>query len=285
MFQGRRLSSKIGSQGQKNVASGIVSPHFTKLFIILYSLVKITSGCYTLESVPEKKIIEIRTVYPPEFNHTQCYNMPSGHKFTLKISAYLPQLNMNLNDTVLASVLEEYSHYAYLFQEELEEEVRKMEFAFNKRTQILLATIIKENNRKLLWTLFPYLVLLTLAAKIFGYKAVLLIIFATNLIRPAQAKPTTIQNLYKTLAYVQLRKISEWLTFTEDEYLAMEAGLRDAIARLQRTETPPPSTTTTEILMTNDALLNGILHSFIKRSDEKEETKQQEQQDMIYATE
>ena len=108
--------------------------------------------------------------------------------------------------------------------------------------------------------------LLTLAAKIFRYKAVLLIIFATNLIQTTQAKPTTIQNLYKTLAYVQLRKISEWLTFTEDEYLAMEAGLRDAIARLQRTETPPPPrpTTTTEILMTNDQLLNGILHSFIK---------------------
>jgi len=148
-----------------------------------------------------------------------------------------------------------------------------------------LATVIKENNRKLLWTLFPYLVLLTLAGKLFGYKTVLLIIFATNLIQQTQAKPTTIQNLYKTLAYVQLRKISEWLTFTEDEYLAMEAGLRDAITKLQRTETPPPPTTTTEIPMTNDQLLNGILHSFIKRSDEKEETKQQEQQDMIYATE
>ena len=285
MFQGRGLCPEIGRQGQKNVIGGTVPSYFAKLFIILYGLVKMTSGCYTLESVPEKKIIEIRTVYPPGSNHTQCYNMPSGHKFAFKISAYLPQLNINLNDTVLASVLEEYSHYAYLFQEELEEEVRKMEFAFNKRTQILLATIIKENNRKLLWTLFPYLMLLTLAAKIFGYKAVLIIIFATNLIQPAQAKPTTIQNLYKTLAYVQLRKISNWLTFTEDEYLAMEAGLRDAITKLQRTEAPPPPTTTTEIPMTNDQLLNGILHSFIKRSDEREETKQQEQQEMIYATE
>jgi hypothetical protein len=115
MFQGRRLSQKIHSQSQKNVIGGIISTHFTKLFLILYGLVKITSGCHTLESVPEKKIIEIRTVYPLEFNHTQCYNMPSGHKFALKISAYLPQLNMNLNDTVLASVLEEYYHYAYLF--------------------------------------------------------------------------------------------------------------------------------------------------------------------------
>jgi hypothetical protein len=285
MFQSWRLSQKIGRQGQKNVIGGTIPSYFTKLFIILYGLVKMTSGCYTPESVPEKKIIEIRTVYPPGSNHTQCYNMPSGHKFAFKISTYLPQLKINVNDTVLASVLEEYYHYAYLFEEELEEEVRKMEFAFTKRTQILLATIIKENNRKVLWTFFPYLVLLALAANIFGYKAVLLIIFATNLIQTTQAKPTTIQNLYKTLAYVQLRKISEWLTFTEDEYLAMEAGLRDAITKLQRTEAPPPPTTTTEIPMTNDQLLNGILHSFIKRSDKKEETKQQEQQEMIYATE
>jgi hypothetical protein len=200
MFQGGCLGKKIGGQGQKNVFGRAVSPHFSQLFLILYGLIKITSGCYTLESVPEKKIVEIRTVYAPEFNQTQCYNMPSGHQFALKISAFLPQINMNLNDTVLLSVLEKYHHYAYLFNKELEEEVKRMDFAFNKRTQILLATIIKENNRKLLWTLFPYLVLLTLAGKIFGYKMVLLIIFATNLIQLTQAKPTTIQNLYKTLA-------------------------------------------------------------------------------------
>jgi hypothetical protein len=285
MFQGRCLSSKISGQSQKNVISGIVSPHFTKLFIILYGLVKITSSCYTLESVPEKKIVEIRTVYAPEFNQTQCYNMPSSHQFALTISAFPPRINMNLNDTVLLSVLEKYHHYAYLFHKELEEEVARKNFIFNKRTQILLATVIKENNRKLLRTLFPYLVLLALAGKLFGYKTVLLIIFATNLIQQTEAKPTTVQNLYKTLAYVQLRKISPWLTFTEDEYHAMEAGLIDAIKKLQRTEPPPPPTTTTEIPMTNDQLLNGILHSFIKRSDEKEEAKQQDEQKMIYATE
>ncbi len=288
MFQGRCLSSEIGGQGQKNVSSGTVSPHFTKLFLILYGLIKITSGCYTLESVPEKKIVEIRTVYAPDFNQTQCYNMPSGHQFALQISAFPPRINMNLNDTVLLSVLEKYHHYAYLFHKELEEEVKRKNFTFNKCTQILLATVIKENNRKLLWTLFPYLVLLTLAGKLFGYKTVLLIIFATNLIQQTQARPTTIQNLYKTLAYVQLRKISEWLTFTEDEYKAMETGLIDAIRQLQQSETPPPPkpiSTTTEIPETNDELLNGILHSFVERAKEREETKQQEQQEMIYATE
>ena len=288
MFQGRCVSSKIGGQGQKNVSSGTVSPHFTKLFLIFYGLIKITSGCHTLESVPEKKIVEIRTVYAPDFNQTQCYNMPSGHQFALQISAFPPRINMNLNDTVLLSVLEKYHHYAYLFHKELKERVRRKNFILNKRTQILLATIIKENNRKLLWTLFPYLVLLKLAGKLFGYKTVLLIIFATNLIQQTQARPTTIQNLYKTLAYVQLRKISEWLTFTEDEYKAMETVLIDAIRQLQRSETPPPPkpiSTTTEIPKTNDELLNGILHSFVKRAKEREETKQQEQQEMIYATE
>ena len=214
--------------------------------------------------------------------------MPSGHQFALQISAFPPRINMNLNDTVLLSVLEKYHHYAYLFHKELEEEVKRTNFTFNKRTQILLATVIKENNRKLLWTLFPYLVLLTLAGKLFGYKTVLLIIFATNLIQQTQARPTTIQNLYKTLAYVQLRKISEWLTFTEDEYKAMETGLLDAIRQLRQSELPPPLepiSTTTEVPKTNDELLNGILHSFVERAKEREETKQQEQQEMIYATE
>ncbi len=180
-----------------------------------------TSGCYSLESVPEKKIIEIRTVYPPESNHTQCYNMPSGHKFAIRISTYIPKINMNLNDTVLASVLEVYYHYAYLFQEDLEEEIRRFDFAFNKRTQILLATIIKENNRKLLWTLFPYLLLLTLAGKIFGYKTVMLVIFATNLIQQTQAeKPTMLQSLHNTLLYIRFRIHYNWLRsgFGEKQY-------------------------------------------------------------------
>ena len=285
MFQGRCVSSKISGQSQKNVISGIVSSHFTKLFIILSGLIKITSSCYTLESVPEQRITDIRTVYASEFNQTQCYNMPSSHKFALKISAFPPRINMNLNDTVLLSVLERYHHYAYLFHKELEEEIRRKNFTLNKRTQILLATIIKENNRKILRTLLPYLALLALAGKLFGYKTVLLVIFATNLIQQTEAKPTTIQKLYKALIYVQSRKLSPGLTFTEDEFKTMEAGIIDALKKLKRTEPPTPPATTTEIPMTNDLLLDGILHSFIKRSNEKEEAKQQDEQKMIYATE
>jgi len=301
MLQSRRLSQKIRGQSQKNVASGIISTHFTKLFIILYGLVKITSGCHTLESVPEKKIIEIRTVYPPEFNHTQCYNMPSGHKFALKISVYLPQLNMNLNDTVLASVLEEYYHYTYLFHEDLEEEVRKMDFTFNKRTQILLATIVKENNRKLLWHLAPYLVMLIITGKIFGYKAVLLVIFATNLIQQTQAeKPTTLQSLHNTLLYIRFRIHYNWLRsgFGEKQYREMEAGLVDAIIQLQQLATPPPpkptSATKIPMFQSNDERIHGIIHSFVnktlnKQAEEREETPNAsgltKQQEMVYATE
>jgi len=285
MFQSRCFSSKISGQSQKNVLSGIISSHFTKLFIILCGFIKITSSCYTLESVPEQKITEIRTVYASEFNQTQCYNMPSSHKFALTISAFPPRINMNLNDTVLLSVLERYHHYAYLFHKELEEEIRRKNFTLNKRTQILLATIIKENNRKILRTLLPYLVLLALAGKLFGYKTVLLIIFATNLIQQTEAKPTTIQNLYKALIYVKSRELSPGLTFTEDEFKTMETGIIDALKKLKRTEPPPSPATTTEIPMTNDLLLDGILHSFIKQTEEKEEAKRQDEQEMIYATE
>jgi len=302
MFQGRGVSSKIGGQGQKNVSSGTVSPHFTQLFLILYGLIKITSGCHTLESVPEKKIVEIQTVYAPDFNQTQCYNMPSGHQFALKISAFPPRINMNLNDTVLLSVLEEYHHYAYLFHKELQEEVKRKNFILNKRTQILLATIIKENNRKLLLTLFPYLVLLTLAGKLFGYKTVLLIIFATNLIQQTQAEttPTTLQSLHNTLLYIRFRIHHNWLGsgFGVKQYQEMEAGLVDAIIQLQQLATPPPPKPTSAskipIFQSNNERIHGIIHSFVnktlnKQAEEREEapnasglTKQQE---MVYATE
>ena len=90
---------------------------------------------------------------------------------------------------------------------------------------------------------------------------------------------TTIQKLYRALAYVQLRSVSEFLTFTDEEYKAMETGLIDAIRQLQRRETPPPTTTTstetqkttdkpistqTEIPKNNDELLDDLLQPFGK---------------------
>ena len=118
MFQSRRLSQKIRGQSKENVFNRIISSHLTKFLLIFYCLVKITSGCNPLESVPEKKFI---SQTPP-------------------------------------------------------------------------------------------------------------------------AKMTTIQKLYRALAYVQLRSVSEFLTFTDEEYKAMETGLIDAIRQLQQRETPLPPT-------------------------------------------
>jgi hypothetical protein len=140
-----------------------------------------TAGCYSLESEPENKIREIRTAYPPGSNHTQCYNMPSGHKFALKISTELQKLNMVLNTTMVTSVLEEHFHYVYLYEEFIVEKIRRMNFTFNKQTQIYLVSIIKDNHRKILTHLAQYLAILMIIGKILGYKALVLIIFAINL--------------------------------------------------------------------------------------------------------
>jgi hypothetical protein len=147
--------------------------------------------------------------------------MPSGHKFALKISTEIPHLNMILNHTVVASVLEEYYHYTYLYEDTLKEEIRRMDFAFNKRTQIQLASIIKDNNRRILIHLAPYLAMLVIIGKIFGYKTVLLIIFTTNLRHKTEAKkPSTIQSLHNTLLYIQFRINYNWLSsgFREKQY-------------------------------------------------------------------
>jgi hypothetical protein len=80
----------------------------------------------------------------------------------------------------------------------------------------------------------------------------------------------TIQKLYRTLAYVQLRSVAEFLTFTDDEYKAMETGLIEAINQLQRRETttsttpPTPTSTSTKPPKTNDDELDDILHPFGK---------------------
>jgi hypothetical protein len=123
MFQSRRFSKKIGGQGQKNVIGRTFPTNFKKLLVIFYGLIKMTASCHPLESEPENNKKEIRTIYPPGSNHTQCYNMPSGHRFAFKISTELPHLNMIMNTTVVASVLEEHYHYMYLYEEFLTEKI------------------------------------------------------------------------------------------------------------------------------------------------------------------
>jgi len=297
MFESRRFGTKIHGKSPKDVASQIIPTNFTKLLVILYGLIKMTSGCYSLESEPENKIKEIRTVYPPGSNHTQCYNMPFGHRFALKISTELPKLNMVMNTTVVASVLEEHFHYVYLYEEFIVEKIRQMDFAYNKRTQIYLVSIIKDNHRRIL----TYLAILMIIGKIIGYKTLVLIIFAISLIQPTEAKkPTTIQSLHNTLLYIRFRINYNWLSsgFGEKQYREMEAGLVDAIIQLQQLATPPPpkptSATKIPMFQTNDEQIHSILHSFVnkmlnKQAEEKEETPNAsgltKQQEMIYATE
>jgi hypothetical protein len=176
-----------------------------------------------------------------------------------------------------------------------------MDFAFNKRTQIYLASIIKDNNRKILMHLAPYIAMLIIIGKIFGYKTVLLIIFTANLIQQTEAKkPTTIQSLHNTLLYIRFRIIYNWLSsgFGEKQYREMEAGLVDAICKLQQLATPPPpkptSATKIPMFQSNDERIHSILHSFVnktlnKQAEEREETPNTsgltKQQEMIYATE
>jgi hypothetical protein len=294
MFKSRRFGKKISGQGPKDVIGQIIP---TKFIVILYSLTKITSGCHSLESEPEHKIKEIRSVYPPGSNHTQCDNMPSGHRFALKISTELPKLNMVMNTKVVASVLEEHFHYVYLYKEFIVEKIRRMDFAYNKRTQIYLVSIIKDNHRRIL----TYLAILMIIGKIIGYKTLALILFAINLIQPTEAKkPTTIQSLHNTLLYIRFRINYNWLSsgFGEKQYREMEAGLVDAIIQLQQLATPPPpkptSATKIPMFQTNDERIHSILHSFVnktlnKQAEEKEETPNAsgltKQQEMIYATE
>jgi hypothetical protein len=165
MFKSRCFSKKVSGQGQKDVISRIISTNFTKFLVILYGLIKMTSGCHSLASEPENKINEIRTVYPPGSNHTHCYNMPSGHRFPHKITTELPKLNMVMNTKVVASVLEEHYHYVYLYEEFIVEKIRRMDFAYNKRTQIYLVLIIKDNHRRIL----TYLAIMGIIGKIIGY--------------------------------------------------------------------------------------------------------------------
>jgi hypothetical protein len=172
-----------------------------------------------------------------------------------------------------------------------------MEFANTKRIQMHLAKSIKENCGRIL----TFIAILGVIGKVIGYKTLVLILFAINLVQPTQAKkPTTIQSLHNTLLYIRFRINYNWLSsgFGEKQYREMEAGLVDAIIQLQQIATPPPPKPTSPMkipmFQTNDERIHSILHSFVnktlnKQAEEKEEipnasglTKQQE---MIYATE
>ncbi len=268
-----------------------------KFIIIFYGLLKMTTGCHALVSEPEHTTKPIKTIFTEKSNYTQCFNIPSGHRFTFKINQSLPHLNLRITNKLVASKIEEQFHYMDLYADFLKLKIERMEFANTKRIQMHLVKSIKENCERILMAL----ALLVVIGKIIGYKNLILILFAMTLLQPTQAAPpTTIEGLYNTLFYIRFRINFSWLRsgFGEKQHKEMESALIDAIIQLQHIATPPPPkpTSATKIPMyqTNDEQIHSILHSFVnktlnKQAEEKEEapnaaglTKQQE---MIYATE
>jgi len=295
MFEGRSLSKKIGGQSQKNVTGRTFPANFTKLVLIIYGLLKMTTKCCALDSEPEHTNKEIRSIFTDKSNYTQCFNIPSGHRFAFKIHQPLRQINLRFTNKFMASIIEEHFHYMDLYANYLNQKIERMEFANTKRIQIYLVKSLKENCGRILTALAP----LAIIGKIIGYKSLILILFAMNLIQPAHAKkPTTLQGLHNTLLYIRLRINYNWLSsgFGEQQYREMEAALIDAIIQLQQIATQPPTkpTSATKIPMfqTSDERIHSILHAFQtlnKQAEEKEETPNASgltnQQEQMYATE
>jgi len=236
-----------------------------------------TMECYALDSELDSTNRMIKTIFTEQSNYTQCFNIPSGHRFTLKIQQPLPHLNIRITNKFMASILEEHFHYRDLYVDFLN---KRLEFANTKRIPIYIAKGLKENCGRIL-TALAFLVVI---GKIIGYNTLVLILFAINLIQPMHAKkPTTIQGLHNTLLYIRFRINFNWLFsgFGEQQYKEMEAALVDAIIQLQQIAMLPPTklTSATKILMfqTNDKRIHSILHSFVnktlnKQAEEKEET-------------
>ncbi len=156
-----------------------------------------TTECHALGSEPEETNKIRKTIYPADSNYTQCFNIPSGHLFTFTIQQELPHLNMEINTKLVASVLEEHYHYMGLYEDFLNQKIEQIEFANTKRIQMYLAKSIKENCGRIQTAI----AILGVIGKVIGYKTIVLILFANNLIQPTRAmKPTTIQSLHNTPA-------------------------------------------------------------------------------------
>jgi hypothetical protein len=181
-----------------------------------------TTECYALDSEPEPTNGTIKSIFTDKSNYTQCFNIPSGQRFAFKIHQPLPQINLRFTNKFMASIIEEHVHYMDLYADFLNQKIEQMEFANTKRIQIYLAKSHKENCGQTLMAL----ALLAVIGKIIGFKTFVLILFALNLIRPAQAKkPTTLQGLHNTLLYIRFRINYNWLSsdFGEQQYREMDS--------------------------------------------------------------
>jgi hypothetical protein len=167
-----------------------------------------TTECYTLDSEPAHTNRTIKSIFTEKSNYTQCFNIPSRHRFAFKIHQPIPHLNLRITNKFMASILEEHFHYMDLYANFLNQKIERMEFANTKRIQMYLAKNIKENCGRILTAL----ALLAVIGKIIGFKTLVLILFALKLMQPAQArKPTTLQGLHSALAYIRFRIDHNWL--------------------------------------------------------------------------
>ncbi len=100
---------------QKDVTGRIVPTDFQKFLITIYSLLKMTTGCYTLASEPEPMKTPIKSIFSNTSNFTQCFNIPSSRLFALIIRQPLKQLNLTISNKFIAAVHEEHLHYVDLY--------------------------------------------------------------------------------------------------------------------------------------------------------------------------
>jgi hypothetical protein len=129
MLSSQSLSQKIGRQGQKDVTGGIVPTDFQKFLIVFYSLLKMTTGCYSLALDPEPTKTPIKSIFSNTSNYTQCFNILPSHQFALMIRKPLKQLNLTILNKFMAAVLKEHLHHVDLYADMLEKKIDQMEFA------------------------------------------------------------------------------------------------------------------------------------------------------------
>jgi hypothetical protein len=104
-----------------------------------------TMECHALGLDPENTNKPIKTIFTEKSNYTQCFNIPSRHRFAFKINQQLPHLNLRITNKLVASVIEEHFHYMDLYADFLNQKIERMEFANTKQIQMYLGKSIKEN--------------------------------------------------------------------------------------------------------------------------------------------
>ncbi len=251
-----------------------------------------TQGVTHLETDPD--FIEAAHLdnFFEEHSGIQCLNIP--HIQALKLGYSLPQLQLPLSNKFVVAIMEEHLHYAKQYSNQMDDQVRQMEFAVQARQYTFESQAMMKTFGRVTMVIITFIAI--------GHKFSLRIMFLAVLlawaVQPTQMAPiSTIQGLHNTLLYIRFQKVYNWLQsgFGPKQYAEMETAMVDAIIQLRQIATPPPTTTTkTPIYQTKDERIHGILQTFVDKTlnttaEEKEEKKQAsgltKQQEQMYATE